>query len=348
MMAKFTYNKLLVEQIVYETADARTYKLRTIDEDPLSWLPGQFLTLVFLKWGKEERRSYSISSTPALQEPLSITVKRVPNGEYSRRIIETLQEGDELITTGVAGFFTLPPQLERFQEFVFICAGSGITPVLPIIKTLLHLHPGIRILLIYSNRSMDETLFYHQIMQLQTAHPKTFRVEMLFSTSAELANARLSNYWLETLLRRHHVSNNLATLFYMCGPFDYMLMVNITLLAYGVPASNIRKEHFSTFKAPAREEPPDREPHTVKLIQGDKVHILQTQYPVSILQKALKSGLELPFSCEAGRCGTCVAKCIEGTVWMSNNEVLLDEEIRKGMILTCTGYPVQGNVVIEI
>jgi ring-1,2-phenylacetyl-CoA epoxidase subunit PaaE len=342
------YQQIFVSSIVQETPDSKTYSLRTADGAELSYLPGQFLTLVFLKSGREERRSYSFSSAPALKEPLAITVKRVPNGEYSRKILDTVKEGDELITIGTGGFFTLPKEMNDIKEFVFIVAGSGITPAFSLIKTLLHTEPALKILLIYSNRTETDTIFYSSIQELAANNADRFRVEFLFSNSSELAHARLSNYWLENLLKKYAVKDVARTLFYMCGPFDYMLMVNITLLSYGVPATNIKKEHFSTFKPVPREQPPDREEHTVKLIAGDKTHEFSTHYPVSILHKAGLMGIDLPYSCEAGRCGTCVARCLEGKVWMSNNEVLLDEEIENGLILTCTGYPVGGPVIIQI
>ncbi|MBC8034353.1 MAG: iron-sulfur cluster-binding domain-containing protein [Chitinophagaceae bacterium] len=314
----------------------------------IDYLPGQFLTLVFLRSGIEERRSYSFSSSPGLNEPLAITIKRVANGEYSRRMIDHYETGDELITIGAAGMFTLPAQMMQVKQLVFLAAGSGITPVFSLIKTVLYLYPYVKILLIYSNRSRDETIFLHALERLSDEFAGRFAIDFLFSNSSDINHARLSNYWLEVLLKKHGIAHQSNALFYLCGPFDYMLMVNIALLSYGILPAAIRKEHFSSMKPPPREEPPDREPHQVKLIMGNQEHHFITQYPLSILQKAKLSGVDLPYSCEAGRCGTCVARCVQGAVWMSNNEVLLDEEIKKGLILTCTGYPASGDVVIEI
>lgn len=340
------YKKLFVTAITQETSDVKTYTLKS--EVPITYAPGQFLTFVFVRSGIEERRSYSISSAPVLNEPLAVTVKRIPNGEYSRKLIDTLKVGDELITIGASGFFTLPADLSEIKQFVFLAAGSGITPVISLIKTILHVYPDKKVLLIYSNRTQADTIFFSTLQRLAADHADRFEIEFLFSSSHDLAHARLSNFWLEKILVKRGVKELDTTLFYMCGPFDYMLMVNITLLSYGVPATNIKKEHFSNFKVPPKEEPPDRDLHTVTLIIGKTRHQFETRYPVSILQKAKQAGLDLPFSCEAGRCGTCVARCLEGRVWMSNNEVLLDEELEKGLILTCTGYAAGGDVVIEI
>lgn len=341
------YKKLFIKQIIAETTDSSTFLLEG-GSSSLQYEAGQFLTLVFLKSGKEERRSYSISSASLLREPLAITVKRVPNGEYSRKLIDTARVGDELITIGVSGFFTLPQDMQDKKEFVFFAAGSGITPVFSLIKTLLAIHPDKKILLIYSNRSPEDTIFSVALKQLATNSHHRFQIVFLFSNSPDIVNARLSNFRLEALLQEHAVKDLDSTLFYMCGPFDYMLMVNISLRAYGVPPAHIRQEHFSTFKTLPRSEPPDKKLHPVELRVGGKVYSFSVQYPVSILQKALQLNIDMPYSCEAGRCGTCVARCVEGKVWMSNNEVLLSEEISRGLVLTCTGYPVGGKVIIEV
>lgn len=275
-------------------------------------------------------------------------MKRVPNGEYSRRIIDTIKEGDEFITIGASGFFTLPADLTGIKQFVFLAAGSGITPIFSLIKTILYSHPDKKVLLIYSNKSEADTIFLNALKKLVKDFPDRFVIEFFFSNSLNITHARISNIWLEALLKKDRIMDFGSTLFYLCGPFDYMLMVTITLLSNGVDATHIRKEHFSTFKPEIRQQPPDRQPHEVKLLLGEKIHSFHTQYPVSILDKARQMGLDLPFSCEAGRCGTCVARCTEGNVWMSNNEVLLEEEIEKGLILTCVGYPVGGDVTIQI
>src|SRR5690606_37780810 len=136
------------------------------------------------------------------------------------------------------GFFTLPQDMRDKNEFVFFAAGSGITPVFPLIKTLLAVHPDKKILLIYSNRSPEDTIFLVALTRLATASHSLFRIVFLFSNSPDIVNARLSNFRLEALLQQYAIKNLNSTLFYMCGPFDYMLMVNISLRAYGVPPAH--------------------------------------------------------------------------------------------------------------
>jgi ring-1,2-phenylacetyl-CoA epoxidase subunit PaaE len=341
------YKTLRITNIKSETADCSTFYLSPADNEQLYYKPGQFLTFVFTKPAGEERRSYSISSTPALQEPLSITVKRLENGEYSRKLFDYAKEGDILTTTGAAGFFVLPEDIQPWKEIFFIAAGSGITPVYPLIKTVLYLHPHIRVILIYSNRSVATTIFYKELKLLSTLFAGRFIIEFLFSSAVNLERARLSKWLLGKLLKEYSRAPRAETLFYTCGPFDYMRMVTIELLESRVPLQHIKKENFTPLKIESKTLPPDTHTHGVEIQLQQKIYQLETQYPQTILQAAKKAGIVLPYSCEAGRCGSCAATCVKGKVWMSYNEVLMDDEMEKGRVLTCVGYPINGDVVLK-
>lgn len=341
------YRKLRISSIKTLTGDCKTFFLQPADAAPLHYQAGQFLTFVFSKPGGEERRSYSISSTPALNEPLSITVKRLENGEYSRKLIDYAKTGDELTSTGAGGFFVLPAHLSAYRQFFFMAAGTGITPVFPLIKTLLYQHPHSSVVLIYSNRSKAVTLFYEELQQLLKQFPGRLVIEFLFSSAVNLARARLGKALMEELLLEHRQAAVDQTLFYTCGPFDYMRMVTIVLLENKVQAQHIKKENFDTLKILSAAKPPDTDPHLVVIqLQGQSWQ-LQTGYPQSILEAAKKAGIVLPYSCGSGRCGSCAATCTKGKVWMSYNEVLMEDEIAKGRILTCTGYPSGGDIELS-
>jgi ring-1,2-phenylacetyl-CoA epoxidase subunit PaaE len=342
------YKKVRISAIREETPGCKTFVLDPAHPDLLQYKPGQFLTLVFTaRNGEEERRSYSISSSPALHEPLAFTVKRIDNGAYSRLLVDRARVGDELTVIGPNGFFTLPEPGHPYQRLFFIAAGSGITPVYSLIKTALHEHPGLELVLVYSNRSPEATIFYEGLRALEAQFPGRFKIEWLFSASPRLERARLSKWLLGILLKEHAGAPLPNTLFYLCGPFDFMRMAAIRLTEEGVGAKQIRKEDFSSFKPEIKATPPDRQPHTVQITLEGKTHTFESAYPQTILQAAKKAGIVLPYSCEAGRCGSCAATCTKGKVWMSYNEVLLDEEMAKGRVLTCVGYPVEGNVALE-
>lgn len=344
-MAHFPYITLTISEIRLETPNTKSFVLRP--DGPLPYLPGQFLTLVFPKADKEERRSYSISSNPHLGEPLTITVKRIDNGEYSRFLFDRCAVGDALLTIGATGFFTLPEYINGYHRYFFLAAGSGIAPILPIIKSLLHDHPSRKVFLLYSNRAADQTIFHLELVALEQTFPQ-FTVMFLFSSAQNLMKARVSKLMLQQYLKEHLPEEPDTALFYLCGPHDYMQMIAITLLTEGVPAANIRKENFSTVKPVVKELPPDQAPHRVTIHYDKKEYAITVQYPLTILETAKRAGIVLPYSCEAGKCGTCSATCLQGKVWLSYNEVLLDKELNAGRVLTCVGFPYgEEDVVLD-
>ncbi len=338
---------LHIKRIIAETADTRSLILAHESGEEINYVAGQFLTFVFKKNnGEETRRNYSISSSPVLNEPLQITVKRIANGEISRKLIDTAKEGDVLTTIGASGFFTLPVDMGSYDQLVFFAAGSGITPVFSLIKTVLYAHSSIQVVLIYSNHSVERTIFYQQLNNLQKQFPNRFYIEFLFSNATSFLHKRLGIYLLEKLLYKYAYSPLLRQLFYLCGPFEYMRMITIVLKNSGVTASHIRKETFIIEKPHYKPEPPDKKPYTISLTIQQKEFSFVAQYPDTILQSAKALKIPLPYSCESGQCGTCAATCLSGKVWMSHNDVLTDEEIANGRVLTCTGYAVGGDVTL--
>lgn len=340
-------HKISVIDIIEETPLAKTFVLQPLNKWKPAYQSGQFITLLFFNTGIEKRRSYSLVSNPLTDNFLNITVKRVANGEYSRYLLDHTLIGDEFYTTGIAGFFTLSPTKPgHVKQLFFLAAGSGITPVFALINTVLQQWSDVSIVLIYSNRNREDVIFFEQLKVLQEQYKQRFCIEWLFSNSNDIHKARLSNYILNILLRKYEALPN-EGLFYMCGPFDYMLMIRITLLSYGVPAAHIFKEQFSTLPRLVKPVPPDTDEHNVTIRLGEKKSTVTVRYPSTILAAAKSTNIMLPYSCEAGRCGSCAAWCVSGKTWMAYNEVLTDEEVEKGRVLTCQAYPVYGDVTIE-
>ncbi len=341
------YPQLIIEEIIEETAEAKTFLIKPADAALLSYRSGQFISLVFPEVEKECRRSYSFSSSFENGESMAITVKYVPNGIYSRRLVDYAQEGDRLFYVGISGLFTLPRNLMPYRQLFFFAAGSGITPIFALIKTALKQHPHLQVQLVYSNRSLGETIFYEALCALQKQYEGRFKIQFLFSVSKDLLNARLNNFMITEMMQELAHKPFSATLFYVCGPFEYMDMVIITLLTDGVPREHIHKENFATFVPQIKELPPDTEAHEVRILYQDEMCRMRVQYPTTILQQAKKQGIMLPYSCESGQCGSCTARCTAGKVWMYYNEVLTDRELKQGMILTCTGFPVEGDITLS-
>jgi len=339
--------RLIVTAVKQETDDVKTFQLVPEDGQPLHYKAGQFLTFLFKKHGKESRRSYSISSSPERNEALTITVKRVPNGSFSRRFFDGVKQDDVLETIGASGFFTLPENVDAHQQLFFFAAGVGITPVISIIKSALYDHLQLQIVLVYSNRSIADTVFYETLEQLKAAFPERFKIEYIFSTAKDLERAHLNKWLLPALYREHSDGDVSAQLFYVCGPFAYRRMVTMSLEELNIPASKIRKEDFDVSKPKLKATPKDTGSHQVLVQVRGEQYSFEVRYPDSILQASRRAGLALPYSCETGQCGTCVAQCLSGKVWMSYNEVLTDDEVASGKVLTCVGHPQMGDVVVS-
>ena len=324
------------------------FKTIAFEPNDIAYKPGQYLTFVHKTTHDEIRRSYSITSTPVLNEPLAIGVKRIPNGAFSRLLVDRIKAGDALVTTGAAGFFTLPDEIERYDTLFFFAAGSGITPIYSLLKTALHLHPRLSVVLVYSSHSKQHCIFYNALVELQLQFSDRFQIEFLFSDNPVLANAHLHPELLIQFLKTYTQTTLDNTLHFICGPTNYMRMCWYVLQNEGVPAANLRKESFNSDRIVTKALPPDVLSHNVVIHQGVSTHQVGAQYPDTILKAAKKAGVALPFSCEVGRCGSCAAKCVEGKVWMSYSEVLTEKELAEGLVLTCVGYPVGGDVVLQL
>jgi ferredoxin-NADP reductase len=341
-----SYSRLIIENIREEIRGFKTFSFA--EGHNLEYQAGQFITLVDKNGSREIRRSYSIISSPVLKEPLSIAVKRIDNGVFSRKLVDRARVGDSLLTTGAAGFFRLPENINFFNSIFFFAAGSGIAPILSLIKTVIHLYPKITVYLIYSNQSLETTAFYHELHRLILSYPHQLHIDFLFSSESDLRKARLNRDLLLEFLKIKHF-NREKTLFYTCGPESYMRMIIFHLVEEGFSINQIKKEDFNPGnKKITNRLPPDKNSYHVEIELKGTIYNFPVKYPDSILQAAKKIKLNLPYSCETGKCGSCAASCISGKVWLSNNEVLTDKELAKGLTLTCTGHPQEGDVVLKI
>jgi Flavodoxin reductases (ferredoxin-NADPH reductases) family 1 len=345
-MSAGDYIQVELKQIIQQTDSVKTLVLQPVTPAAISYKAGQFLTFAFAHNGDDLRRSYSFSSSPESGDEMAITVKRVANGIFSRKMVDTAKTGQIFTVLKPSGLFVLPDSIEATTHLVFFAAGVGITPIFSLIKTALTTRQGIRITLLYSNRSASDAVFYEELGQLQQLHPN-FHIIHLFSTAPNLSRARLNKELVPVLLAENNIDIS-NSLFYICGPFAYMRMVLLALEEAGVPVTAIRKENFNTDVITRILQPPDTGPHEVTILRKGGTYRFSMQYPDTILKAAARHNVSLPYSCENGICGSCMAHCTTGRVWHRNNEVLTDAELQKGMILTCVGYPIGGNITLEL
>jgi len=347
MQSNHLYKALRIKDIIENIKDFKTISFE--DDQAVTYKAGQYITLVSHSHNEEIRRSYSITSSPFLSEPLSIGVKRIENGFFSRLLVDSATAGDELVTIGAGGLFVLPDNMKDYKQVFFFAAGSGITPVYSLIKTLLHAHWPVDVVLIYSNTSPEKTIYLQELKALEEKFMNRFHVRFLFSNIVQLSKARLHRNLLITFLNEFSSAAYAETLFYICGPESYMRLCTYTLQENDVPKDNIKREDFVINAVRKRDAlPPDKQTHIVKINFNGHHFQFEVHYPDSILQAAKKAGISLPYSCEAGRCASCVAKCLSGQVWHSYNEVLTEKDLQQHSILTCVGHAVNGDVELAI
>ncbi|MEP6466466.1 MAG: iron-sulfur cluster-binding domain-containing protein [Parafilimonas sp.] len=346
-MGESFYKIIRIKSVTQNKKDFKTFLFE--NTPVITYKAGQYLTLVHQEHNHEVRRSYSITSSPVLDEPLSIGVKRIENGLFSRMLVDYAVPGDEIITIGAGGLFILPGNIEAYKQVFFFAAGSGITPIYSLIKTLLFAYTNVDVVLIYSNTSTEKTIFLDELKALEKKFEKRFHIKFLFSNIVELAKARLHRNLMMQFLNELSIAQYADTLFYICGPESYMRLCSYTLQENDVPKTNIKREDFVINAVRKRDAfPPDKSSHNAIIsMNGNEFHF-PVNYPDSILQAAKKANVILPYSCEAGRCASCIAKCVKGEVWHSYNEVLTKKDLDEGLILTCVGHPVKGDVELEI
>ena len=337
---------ITIDQVIPETDDFKTFIFKK--DHGIEYKAGQFLTLVHSEGVSELRRSYSIVSNPICNEPLAIGVKRIDNGVFSRWLVDHAREGQQLLSAGVGGFFTLPGNLESFDSVFFFAAGSGISPIMSLLKSVLFGSEKTRAILVYSSNAMETTIYLEEIIRMEGLLPNRFLPIFLFSGSADLKKARLNRDILLQVLESEKAGKQ-KSLFYTCGPESYMRLVSFTLQEQGFPKEHIRKEDFIPLKPTyTKPLPPDKDSHMVELNFKGKLYRFMVNYPDTILTAAKKALVSLPYSCETGKCGNCAALCTKGKVWMSNNEVLMDDQVNAGYTLTCVGHPLNGDVKLEM
>jgi len=315
---------------------------------------GQFITVLFQLNNKEIRRSYSICSSPDVNEPLGIAVKLVENGEISNYLHHKTAVGDVLTALPPNGLFTYSP-VQNIKRTVFLfAAGVGITPIFSIIKTALIREEQTKIVLIYSNRSQDATLFYEELNEWQIKYPERFKLIYLFSDSRRLQFARLNSFLIRDLVTANLEYDISDALCYTCGPIDYMVTCRISLLSMGFRMDQIKRETYFIPEDEVDEddatekEVRDKNTYTVILDFNKETYQLEVPYYKRILQVALEHNINVPYSCRAGICSTCVATCTSGSVKMDYNEILTDQEIEQGRVLICTAHPTSNNTRIVI
>ncbi len=344
------YTPLTIKALRSEVPDTFTLVLEK-PASGFSYLPGQYLTIRPTINGQKFPRAYSLSSSPYLDADLELTIKRLPGGVVSNYIWEHLRPGETIEVFPPLGNFTVQPMPGRSLQYFLIAAGSGITPMMSMIRSILFAEPKSKILLLYGSRDQEHIIFRDRLDDLVQKYPD--RLEVLHTLSRPLSGwegrtGRISGEWIVTELGRIR-QRLLPVEVYLCGPSEMMQMAIEALVGARVPKEKIHTEYFT---APLPEvvqvepELPEREATAFIKLDG-KMHRVVVRPGQRILQAAQEAGLDPPYACEEGICCTCRAKLYRGQVHMAIREALSDWEIEKGYILTCQAVPLTSEVELE-
>lgn len=333
-MPREHYHALTVADVIDETADTRSFVLEI--PPPLApnfaYAAGQFCTFRATIAGAPVVRCYSMSSSPDTGDPFTVTVKRVPGGAMSNWMNDTLARGDTVEVLPPAGLFVLRAAETPILAFA---GGSGITPILSIIKTALRTTTR-EIELVYANRNIESVIFADTLAELQARSGGRLSVHHHLDSEKG---------FLDTAACAALVGERTHADFYVCGPVLYMDVVQAALESGGRDRGRLFIERFDLPAESAAGDASETESIVIRL-DGRK-HTLAYEPGDTILDAARRAGLKPPFACQAGNCATCMAFLAEGTATMRANNALTADEVREGWILTCQAIPVSREVIVE-
>lgn len=349
------FHRLAIDDLRRETSDAVSMTFAIPDElaGDYSFAPGQYLTLRTTMDGEEVRRSYSICSSPDDRE-LRIAVKKVDGGAFSSWALEELKSGDELDVMTPTGRFGVAHTPDQARIHVGFAAGSGITPIMSIVRGILAREPNSRFFLFYGNRTTNGILFREALEELKDRFMGRFSVFHVLSQEEQdlhILYGRLDREKIEVLLRAMVPAAAIDHVF-VCGPVAMSEEIEKTCLDMGIPAGRVHVERFvSEFGGKPRPKVqvvPEAPPKAVAslIVDGKRKDVPIAEGEV-ILDAALRAGMDLPYACKGGMCSTCRAKIVEGQVTMDVNYSLEPWELAAGFVLTCQSHPVSSRVVVD-
>jgi ring-1,2-phenylacetyl-CoA epoxidase subunit PaaE len=349
------FHPLTVASIEPVTDDsvAITFEVPEDLREDYAFSHGQHLTVRTELAGDDVRRNYSICS-PAGSGVLRVAVKRLPGGAFSEHALDVLRPGDVLdVMTPSGRFFTELDPAHR-KHYVCVAAGSGITPVLSIVASVLAAEPRSSVTLLYGNRTHSSVMFLEELEDLKDTYPERFQLLHVLSREpqeVELFSGRLDadrmGRILDGLLPPDTVDE-----WFLCGPFEMVSDLRKLLVKEGVPKKQIHAEVFHVESGPPVRRAPVETPEgegakvTITLDGRRSTFSLPADGP-AVLDAALRVRADAPFACKGGVCGTCRAKVVEGTVEMDTNWALEPDEVEKGYVLTCQSHPTSDTVVLD-
>ncbi len=349
-----TYYDVEIKEVIRETEDAVTIVLENPDNE-ISYKAGQYLTLILEINGEEVRRTYSLCSSPALEDDLAVTVKKIDGGTVSRYINEELKAGDWIRIMEPQGNFTTEFDENNERTLLLFAGGSGITPLMSILKTALEVESKSKVLLIYQNRNLQSVIYHDQIQDLLKKYPDHLKVVHILSKPEKSwmgRSGRLTAEMVHEIVEEESIPLDKTDVFF-CGPIGMMETAELVMDELGIEKPRQYKENFvaSTREKKDKEKKNSDEDFTVStvtILLDNETRQVKVKRNEFILENALDADIDMPFSCQSGLCTTCRGKLVKGKVKMEDPDGLSEDEIARGYILTCVSRPASKEIKIDM
>jgi ring-1,2-phenylacetyl-CoA epoxidase subunit PaaE len=350
------FHPLKIKEIIRETPEAVSLGFEVPSElkEDYKYKQGQYLTLRFFIEGEEIRRSYSICSSPFEKDKLEVAIKKVKGGKVSNYINDIVKPGDIIEVMVPMGNFHSELLTSNKKHYVLFAGGSGITPMMSIMKAVLEAEPQSTITLLYGNNDEQSVIFKKQIDDIAAHFPNRLKIIHILNAAPENHPALLQGIMTKEKildLIKNYVDQNLDNEFFICGPGPMMDNVVASLKEINVSEPRIHIEYFSAPVIAAALTPTEipkiaKDANLVIMMDGDEypTRLLENE---TILEAAKRIGLDAPYSCQNGSCSTCRAKLLEGKVYMKVNFALSPKDVASGFILTCQSLPLTENIKVS-
>ena len=347
-MAQF--HKLTIKDIQRETDKSVTIRFHIPEtlKSEFSFTAGQYITLRTTLNGNEVRRDYSLCSSPKSGE-IKVAVKEVKDGIFSAYANNVLKAGDTIDVAPPKGHFTFVPNDKKTKNIAAFAAGSGITPILSIIKCALEEEVHSEVILVYGNKTTQDTMFLNELLELQHKYSERFSIQFVFSQADEddAIFGRIEKSTVNYVMKNKHKNIDVDAV-YLCGPEAMIHTVKDVLTENGIAKDRILFELFKAAKPTDVDNSSIGEGQTkITVIVDDEEATFEMSQKQSILEAALDEDLDAPYSCQGGICSSCLARIKEGEATMRQNNILTDNEVAEGLILTCQAHPTTPVIVVD-
>lgn len=342
------FYKLTVKEVKRETPEAVSVVFNVPDSlrDFYKFTAGQYVNLKLTLDGQEIRRAYSICSNPHSGE-LRIAIKEVQNGFFSVFANKQLAVGNIIEVGTPEGRFTCEPDFEAQKNYVAFVAGSGITPVLSILQTVLEQEPQSTFVLVYGNKTPESTIFHDKINELHNKYTGRFFVYYVFSQAKIDGHlfGRIERSTVNFILKNKHKELDFNT-YFLCGPNEMITQVSDILKENNIAEKRIKFELFTTTTSEKEVETAAGQTKITVLLDDEETTFTVPNGTV-VLDAVLKKGLDAPYSCQGGICSSCIGRITHGSAQMKKNSILTDGEIAEGLVLTCQAVPTSSEIYID-